>query len=129
MFWNPGAPSSTMSTSGLRYLADDGTIYVEEADFYFVSLELKTKIIKANAGNGVDGTIRHSVHLISNGTQAVILEDARTVCETSTHEAESTSVLGAMFKLEYGDRLYVATSHPQYIAPDPHTNYFTVHRI
>lgn len=129
LFWNHEAPSSTKSTSGLRYLPDDGTIHVEETDIYFVSFQLKTKLMKASVGNGVDDSIRHSVHLISNGNEAVILEDVRKVCETTTKEAESTNVLGAIFRLQYGDRLYVATSHPQNIAPDPHNNYFSVQRI
>lgn len=127
IFWSSLPPSYTRS--GLTYRQDDGTISVERHGLYYVSLQVKTKLVTTSTGNDTGNIIRHSVHQISNGTEAVILEDVRTMCETSTGAAESTSVLGAIFKLEYGDRLYAATSHPQNIAPDPHNNYFTIYSI
>lgn len=128
LFWNSQTPPS-YTKSDLTYLQENGTIFVEKKGLYFVSLQLKTKWIMASSGNDTDNTIKHFVHLISNGTEAVILEDVRTMCETPADDAESTSAFGTIFRLEYGDRLFAATSHPQSIAPDPHNNYFSAYTV
>ncbi|XP_045200945.2 tumor necrosis factor ligand superfamily member 6-like [Mercenaria mercenaria] len=126
LLWNTDPPS--YANLGLRYSKDDGTIYIEKTGHYYISSQLKTKIAKANdTDETLDSIFRHYVYLIkSEGTVGVILEDAKSQCEMVSDVSESTSVLGAVFHLEDGDRLYVSTSHPQNIISDKHNNYFSV---
>ncbi|XP_053403820.1 tumor necrosis factor ligand superfamily member 6-like isoform X1 [Mercenaria mercenaria] len=126
LLWNTDPPS--YANSGLRHSKDDGTIYVEKTGHYYISSQLKTRIAEANdTDETLDSIFRHYVHLIRNkGAEGVILEDAKSQCEMASDVSESTSVLGAVFHLEDGDRLYVSTSHPQNIISDKHNNYFSV---
>ncbi|XP_053390511.1 uncharacterized protein LOC128553393 isoform X2 [Mercenaria mercenaria] len=105
LLWNTDPPS--YANSGLRYSKDDGTIYVEKTGHYYISSQLKTRIAKANdTDETLVSIFRHYVHLIRNkGTEGVILEDAKSQCEMASVVSESTSVLGAVFHLEDGDRL------------------------
>ncbi|XP_053403941.1 uncharacterized protein LOC128558484 isoform X1 [Mercenaria mercenaria] len=130
LLWNTDPPS--YANSGLKHLKEEGTIYVEKPGHYYISSQLKTKIAKTNDTDATsDSTFRHYVHLISSkGTEGVvILEGAQSQCEMASDVSESTSVLGSVFRLEHGDRLYVATSHPQNIVSGPQNNYFSIHSI
>lgn len=128
LFWNHMKPS--YAKSGLKYLTDDGTIYVEEASNYFVSLHLIIKQNETQANKKpTDNVYRQTVHLISNGTDLVILEDIWTPCETVSEEPERSSSLGAVFKLRQGDRLYVATSHPESIRYTSNSNLFSMFTV
>lgn len=127
LFWNHMAPSYVKS--GLKYLTDDGTIYVEEAGNYFVSLHLNIKQNEIQENKKPNNVNKQTVHLISNGTDSVILEDVWTPCKTVCEEQERSSSLGAVFKLRQGDRLYVATSHPESITYTSHNNLFSMFTI
>ncbi|XP_045200824.2 uncharacterized protein LOC123554631 isoform X2 [Mercenaria mercenaria] len=124
--WNSLSPSYALA--GLTHLPDDGTIYVEQTGFYYVFSQIKMKLDQTMTK--LNHTMKHYIHLISNkGTGTTLLENARPQCKIVELETEVTSVIGAVFKLETGDRLYVATSHPEHLIPDYNNNYFSIHSV
>ncbi|XP_053391143.1 uncharacterized protein LOC123554629 [Mercenaria mercenaria] len=124
--WNSLSPS--YAVKGLTHLPDDGTIYVEQTGFYYVFSQIKMKLDQSMTKP--DHTMKHYIHLISNkGTGTTLLENARPQCKLVELESEVTSVIGAVFKLETGDRLYVATSHPEHLISDYNNNYFSIHSV
>ncbi|XP_060602241.1 uncharacterized protein LOC132755389 [Ruditapes philippinarum] len=129
LFWENDHKS--MEISGLRYSEEDGQVIVEgleEKESYYISLQLKLNMSKATGI--LDETIRHRVHLLSDDTSAVLLEDVTSPCIMTSHTASGkTSVVGAVFRLKYGDRLYVTTTNPENIVSDPHNNYFSIHKL
>lgn len=124
--WNSESPS--YATSGLKHLVEEGTISVETKGLYYVFSQIKLRL--ENTTTTDNRLFRHYVHLIPNEeTGSIIMEDVRTQCEMASETAESTSVVGAVFRLEEGDQLYVATSHPSQLIPDHHSNYFSMHAV
>jgi hypothetical protein len=129
LFWENDHKS--MESSGLRYSEEDGQVIVEgleETESYYISLQLKLNMSKAT--DILDETVRHRVHLLSDDASAVLLEDVTSPCIMTSHTASGkTSVVGAVFRLKYGDQLYVTTTHPENIVSDPHNNYFSIHKL
>ncbi|XP_060595441.1 uncharacterized protein LOC132749617 [Ruditapes philippinarum] len=129
LFWENNHKS--MESSGLRYSEEDGQVIVEgleETESYYISLQLKLNM--STATDILDETVRHRVHLLSDDASAVLLEDVTSPCIMTSHTASGkTSVVGAVFRLKYGDQLYVTTTHPENIVSDPHSNYFSIHKL
>lgn len=128
VFWNPQNASHTHTS--LKYLTDDGTLCVDKSGLYFISSKMNIRF-KNISDTHQQQTFKHYVHLISNkkGTITILLEDARSMCDTVTYPTEVTSLLGALFKLEKGDRMYVATSHPQYLSYEDSNSFFSIHEM
>jgi hypothetical protein len=128
LFWEN---DKSMESSGLRYSEEDGQVMLEGlegTETYHISLQLKLNMSQATGI--LDGKIRNRVHLLSDNGSAVILEDVSSPCIMTSHTASGkTSVVGAVFRLKYGDRLYVTTTHPENIVSDPHNNYFNIHKL
>lgn len=128
VFWNPQNASHTHTS--LKYLTDDGTLYVDKSGLYFISSKINIRFKNISDTHQLQ-TFKHYVYLISNkkGTITILLEDARSMCDTVTYPTEVTSFLGALFKLEKGDRMYVATSHPQYLSYEDSNSFFSIHEM
>lgn len=130
VFWNSRQPS--YSTPGLRYKHKFGTIYVEIPGFYFVTSQLEYKLINDaydETGDVKKNTLRHYVNLISNGTGSVLLEDAKFKCDIASAESAITSNVGAVFRFNGGEELYVATSHPQFLVTADRGSFFSIHLL
>lgn len=130
IFWSSKSPSFVKA--GLTHLIDDGTVYVNTGGHYFIFSQIKLQLENVDDKDYAERReFRHYVYLISEkeGTSSTLLEDVRTPCEITTESSELTSGVGAVFKLEAGDRLYVATSHPERLVPDPTNNFFTIHSL
>jgi hypothetical protein len=127
LYWE--SDPSLSKISGLRYLVEDGQVFVEKTEIYHILLQLKLNMSKIT--DVLDEKIRHKVHLISDsGASAVLLEDVTSPCTMRSHSAtEKASVVEAVFRLKYGDRLYVTTTHPESILTDPHNNHFSIYRV
>ncbi|XP_060602244.1 uncharacterized protein LOC132755393 [Ruditapes philippinarum] len=127
LYWesDPALPK----LSGLRYSVEDGQVFVEETEIYHILLQLKLNMSKTTGV--LDEKIRHKVHFISDsGASAVLLEDVTSPCTmTSGSGTEKASVVEAVFRLKYGDRLYVSTTHPESIVTDPQNNHFSIYRV
>ncbi|XP_045200832.2 uncharacterized protein LOC123554636 [Mercenaria mercenaria] len=129
IFWNSHSPSHALS--GLKHIHHDGTVYVDQTGFYYIFSQIKIKLTQKNATDHTnDQIVRHSVHLNSHkGNGVTLLEDATSQCDIMTEESEATSIIGGVFKLETGDNVYVATSHPDRLSADLYNSHFSIHSI
>lgn len=122
---------SPYSLKELRYLEKEGSIYVNKSGQYFVSSGLTTAVRNINSSRSDVHAVRHQIFRISNaeGTEDVLLEQVKSVCEMATEMSELTTNMGAVFNLKVGDRIYVTTSHPYYIVSGPNKNYLSIYMI
>lgn len=128
IFWNSISP--TQPTSGLKYQQDDGMIHVKTSGLYFVSSQIKLQLEPINSTEDNINTFGHSVQLISNDDiVSTVLESLKTRCEIASEKSEFTSSVGAVFRLNAGERLYVATSHPRRLVTNDKASFFNIHGI
>ncbi|XP_060598899.1 uncharacterized protein LOC132752579 [Ruditapes philippinarum] len=126
LFWNSTFPS--FSCPRLRYVTDDGTIHIETSGYFYISSQLKSKHYSINGTAGVLGAnFKHFIYRISEDRkEQVLLEGEKSFCIVASDSFECTSFIGAAFKLETGDKLYVSTSHPGRLVPESQDNYFSI---
>ncbi|XP_045202077.2 uncharacterized protein LOC123555531 isoform X4 [Mercenaria mercenaria] len=129
IFWN--APVVSDVKPGFKYLVNDGTIYLERSGFYFVTSQVKMMFGNMNSTvDAVDDIFGHYVNLISKrGVGYTLVGNAKSRCKTIQEESEYTSIVGAVFKLQKGDRIYVAISQPQHLAQDQSKSFFSIYSI
>ncbi|XP_053391906.1 tumor necrosis factor-like [Mercenaria mercenaria] len=129
IFWN--TPVVSVMKPGFKYLVNDGTIYLERSGFYFVTSQVKMMFGNMNSTvDAVDDIFGHYVNLISNrGVGYTLVGNAKSRCKTIQEESEFTSIVGAVFKLQKGDRIYAAISQPQHLAHDQSKSFFSIYSI
>ncbi|XP_053403051.1 uncharacterized protein LOC123554630 [Mercenaria mercenaria] len=126
LIWNSLSPSYALS--GLTHLPDNGTINVEQKGFYYVFSQIHLKLDYTTTET--DNTMKHYIHLISRkGTETTLLENIKSRCDMTESRSEISSFVGAVFELAEGDRLYVATSHPEHVISDRTNYYFSILRV
>ncbi|XP_060597864.1 tumor necrosis factor ligand superfamily member 6-like [Ruditapes philippinarum] len=129
LFWNSTYPS--FSCPMLRYLTDEGTLNIETSGYFYISSQLKSKHSTINGTAGVSGAnFKHFIYRISEDRkEQVLLEGEKSFCKVASDSFECTSFIGAVFKLETGDQLYVTTSHPGSLVPESKDNYFSIYSV
>ncbi|XP_060597855.1 uncharacterized protein LOC132751659 isoform X2 [Ruditapes philippinarum] len=129
LIWNSTYPS--FSCPKLRYLTDNGTIYIETSGYFYISSQLKSKHYSINGTAGVSGAnFKHFIYRISeHRKEQVLLEGEKSFCKVASDSFECTSFIGAIFKLETGVQLYVTTSHPGSLVPESKDNYFSIYSV
>ncbi|XP_053403937.1 uncharacterized protein LOC123554624 isoform X2 [Mercenaria mercenaria] len=128
VFWELSSNSGNI----VRHVQEDGSIYVQKTGKYYISSQLTIKVENSTMPfDQNDQTVRHVVHMISfkEGTEKILLEHVRSMCEMADEHAEMTSNVEAIFHLEENDRIYVTTSHPYYIVSGSGSSHFSVHKV
>lgn len=111
--------------SNLKY--ENGKFVINASGYYFVYSQLQMKINSTN----VEGPLfNHYVYHYSHkmNRQELLLENMETPCKSQESSLEMTSSIGAVFKLDELDMVYVAMTHPQYLQTG-HSNVFNVRLI
>ncbi|XP_053391912.1 uncharacterized protein LOC128554643, partial [Mercenaria mercenaria] len=128
VFWE----LTSNSGNKLKYIQEEGSIYIQKSGKYYISSQLTTRVENSTmAFNQEDQKVRHVVHLIpfKKGTERVLLEHVKSMCEMTGEYADWTSNIGAVYHLDDHDRIYVTTSHPYNIVSGSGSNFFSIHEI
>ncbi|XP_060592988.1 uncharacterized protein LOC132747585 [Ruditapes philippinarum] len=131
VYWSP---ITYMITHHMKYIQEEGVIYIKQSGYYFVSSLLTVRANNMTSTDTVTGSedaISHVVNVIhqESGTERVLLENVKTTCVLSFGHAERSSILGAPFYLNQQDKVYVATSHPYNIISGHSNSYLSIHTI
>jgi hypothetical protein len=112
-------------------MTDNGTIHIETSGYFYISSQLKSKHFIINGTADVSGAnFKHFIYRISeHRKQQVLLGREKSFCTVASNTFECTSFIGAVFKLETGDQLYVSTSHPGSLVPESQDNYFSIYSV
>ena len=104
-----------------------GKIFIMEPGFYYVFSQIKLQSPNS------DSSMTHShyiyLHSYKHGTLKPILENSKSFCKTVSANTEVDSTIGAVFKLEEHDKLFVRSSHPQNLIPCEYTNEFGLYKM
>ncbi|XP_060595443.1 tumor necrosis factor-like isoform X2 [Ruditapes philippinarum] len=116
---------STSAKAVFMYLEKENSVLVEETGFFYILSQLEISVDK-NFNN-----IGHSVQLLSdNSTVSILLEDLFSPCQIASDASqEKTSVIGAVFQLNKGDRVYVTTSYPDNISFNLKNSFFSIYKL
>ena len=118
--WNKTGPL-TFFKRNIHYA--DGRLHVDQAGHYYIFSQLKWSL------NNHSLPISHEMHSFRKGVYTVLLESRKTKCNLVDDTGEATSALGAVFKLEEGDKIFVTTSKPQALASCHHGNFFGLYHV
>ncbi|XP_060595440.1 uncharacterized protein LOC132749616 [Ruditapes philippinarum] len=131
VYWTP---VTYMITHHMKYMQEEGAVYIKQSGYYFVSSLLTVRannMTSTDTVTGFEDTMSHVVNVISHqdGAERVLLEHVKFMCELSFGHAEWSSNIGAPFYLNEQDSVYVATSHPYNIVSGHSNNYLSIHTI
>ncbi|XP_045200934.2 uncharacterized protein LOC123554706 [Mercenaria mercenaria] len=128
VFWELTSNSGNI----VKHVHEDGSIYIQKSGKYYILSQLTIRVENSTMPfDQNDQTVRHVVHMISfkEGTEKILLEHVRSMCEMANEHAELTSNVGAIFHLEKNDRIYVKTSHPYNLVSGSGSNHFSIHKV
>lgn len=125
VFWK--SVNQAYSHSGLTYSENKDSIQFQKPGLYFVMSQIQFHLTGARATSS-SINIKHRVHHISHITDAerIILEHESTPCETIMSPFEKTISVGAIFKFDARDQLYVSTSFPDDLVTNGSKNHLTI---
>ncbi|XP_060601381.1 uncharacterized protein LOC132754719 isoform X2 [Ruditapes philippinarum] len=131
LYWQP---TTGMFTHHLKYVQEEGAIYIKQSGYYFVASLLTVRannMTSTDTVTGFEDKMSHFVNVIhhKDGPERVLLEHVKFMCELSFGHAEWSSNIGAPFYLNEQERIYVATSHPYNIVSGHRNNYLSIHTI
>jgi hypothetical protein len=118
----------------MKYIQEEGAVYIKQSGYYFVSSLLTVRansMASTDTVTGSEDSISHVVNVKhkKDGTERILLEHVKFMCELSFGHAEWSSIIGAPFYLNEQDKVYVATSHPYNIVSGHSNSYLSIHTI
>ncbi|XP_060567904.1 uncharacterized protein LOC132726586 [Ruditapes philippinarum] len=127
IYWD----SITNEGDGLSYLDKQGVIAVLKSGFYHISTQVTFRIDNSTFPNEGDDTIRYQVIRFSAETkqQSVLLEKLISTCQMPSEQTQLPCSLGAAFKLEKGDKVFVVFYHHYQLAYGKGRNLLNIYEI
>jgi hypothetical protein len=123
--------SITDGGDGLSYLDKQGVIAVLKSGYYHISTQVTFRIDNSTFPDEGDHTIRYQVIRLSAETkqQSVLLEKLTSTCYVPGKQGELSCSLGAAFKLEKGDKVFVVFYHPYQLESGKEKNLLNIYEI
>ncbi|KAL4219889.1 TRAIL binding [Mactra antiquata] len=116
-------------TNGNKLQHVNGDIIVNQDGYFFVTSQMVTECIPQT--NDIDKPLRIHIYIQTNGSDVprCVLENARSKCESVGGSNLISSSVGAVFKLNIHDRLFMTISHKDEfnLKEDAASNYLSVH--
>lgn len=112
--------NTQLQAEALYRVYDNSEIIVIRSGLYFLSSQLSFKRQQSTDTK----PIRHKViqFIYSSSEQRVILEDSKPPCKFYGDSYEFTSNIGALFKFDQNDKLYVVVSHGEHVVMGNHNS-------
>jgi hypothetical protein len=127
IYWD----SITSEGVGLSYLDKQGVIAVLKSGFYQIATQVTFRIDNSTFPDEGDHTIRYQViRLLAETKQSsVLLEKLTSTCYMPGKQGELSCFLGAAFKLEKGDKVFVVFYQPYQLEPGKGKNLLIIYEI
>ncbi|XP_045202089.1 uncharacterized protein LOC123555543 isoform X2 [Mercenaria mercenaria] len=124
IYWKTSTKFNKMQD--MQFSVDEGSLYILKSGYYYISSQLTSRVENKTIGESNDQTLGQFLISYRDGTERILLEDAKSPCELAVEQSEHTSTIGAVFYLEEREQIYVATSHPYHLLSGDSINYLSI---